>query len=105
MADPALSVDGERLRLSGPITFTTAAALFARARQLLPGLPPSGVLDLEGATRVDSAGVALLVEFMRLRAEAGADLRLESVPGDVLPLLELYGLQEWLETGNTPVSG
>jgi phospholipid transport system transporter-binding protein len=94
VADPGLTWDGASLRFTGPVTFATVAALMARGRDILAGLPPSAAVDLSGVTRVDSAGVAMLVELWRLRAADGCSLRLESVPDDLRPLLQLYGLGE-----------
>ncbi|AGA34271.1 anti-sigma-factor antagonist [Thioalkalivibrio nitratireducens DSM 14787] len=89
-------LEGATLRFSGPLTFATAPALMARGEELLPRLPPSAALDLSGATRVDSAGIALLVEFWRQRERAGARLVWTAVPEDLRPLLVLYRLEELL---------
>lgn len=93
VADPLLSLEGATLRVSGSITFATAAGVLSSARPLLSRLPPVATVDLTGATRVDSAGVALLVEFCRLHNRAGGRLCLESVTDELQPLLELYRLE------------
>lgn len=93
VADPILSLEGSTLRVSGPITFSTVAGVLSDARPLLSRLPPTSSVDLSGATRIDSAGVALLVEFCRLHDHAGGQLRLEAVPDELRPLLELYRLE------------
>lgn len=93
VADPLLSLDGSTLRVSGSITFATVAGVLSRARPLLSRLPPEAAMDLSGATRIDSAGAALLVEFCRLHDRAGGRLHLETVPDELQPLLELYRLE------------
>jgi phospholipid transport system transporter-binding protein len=92
MADPLVSLEGSFLRVSGPITFATVAGLLVKARPMLARLPPEAAVDLSGATRIDSAGVAMLVELFRSHARAGGRLYLETVPNELRPLLELYRL-------------
>jgi phospholipid transport system transporter-binding protein len=93
VADPILSLEGSTLRVSGSITFATVAGVLSRARPLLSRLPVVATVDLSGATRIDSAGVALLVEFCRMHGRGGGELRLEAVPDELHPLLELYRLE------------
>ncbi|WP_025367587.1 STAS domain-containing protein [Thioalkalivibrio paradoxus] len=97
MADASLVLEGSTLRFSGPLTFATVAALMTRGQELLPRLPASAELDLSGATRVDSAGVALLVEFWRQRERVGGRLVWTAVPEGLRPLLVLYHLESLLE--------
>lgn len=93
VADPALALDGTVLRLSGPITLNTVTPLLARGRELLPRLPDETTLDLAGVTRIDSAGVAMLLEFWRLRSRGGARLEFAAIPEELRPLLQLYALE------------
>ncbi|MFO8002829.1 lipid asymmetry maintenance protein MlaB [Thioalkalivibrio sp.] len=93
MTEATLVVDGSTLRLSGPATLQTAGPLAARGRALLTGLPAEATLDLSKVTRVDSAGVAMLVEFWRQREHQGGRLEFVSIPAELRPLLQLYGLE------------
>ena len=93
MAEATLVVDGSTLRLSGPVTLNTAGPLTARGRALLTGFPAEATLDLSKVTRVDSAGVAMLVEFWRLREREGGRLEFVSIPAELRPLLQLYDLE------------
>lgn len=101
MADATLVLDGSTLRLSGPVTLNTAVPLMAQGRPLLARLPPEATLDLSKVTRVDSAGVALLVEFWRLREREGARLEFVSIPAELQPLLQLYDLEAVFGTGSS----
>lgn len=92
MAEATLVLDGPVMRVTGPITFNTVRPLLARGRELLSGMPPAGTLDLSTVSRVDSAGVALLVEFWRLRVLQGARLGFTGIPPELMPLLQLYRL-------------
>jgi phospholipid transport system transporter-binding protein len=99
VADAGLVLDGSTLRLSGPVTLNTVAPLTARGRNLLAGLPPAATLDLSRVTRVDSAGVAMLVEFWRLREREGGGLEFVSFPAELQPLLQLYDLEDMFVPG------
>lgn len=92
MADPVLTREGQVLRFAGPLTLSTVASLLTRGRQLLGDLPGNVTLDLSEVTRVDSAGVALLVELWRLREQTGGSLGFAGIPGALAPLLQLYDL-------------
>nr|WP_296748056.1 STAS domain-containing protein [Thioalkalivibrio sp.] len=99
MVDAALVLDGSTLKLSGPVTLNTAGPLTVQGRLLLARLPPDATLDLSRVTRVDSAGVAMLVEFWRLRKLKGARLEFVSIPAELQPLLQLYDLEAVFGTG------
>lgn len=66
-SDPGASVtrDGETLRFAGALVRGQATALW---RQALPLVGGARRFDLAGASRVDSAGVALLAELAALAA-------------------------------------
>jgi len=105
VADPTLALDGAVLRLSGPVTLNTVAPLMARGHGLLPRLPEQATLDLSGVTRIDSAGVAMLVELWRLREREGRRLGFAANrysasqrPTDLLPGRSMGG------TGGFPLS-
>jgi phospholipid transport system transporter-binding protein len=93
LADPTLVLDGDVLRLSGPVTLNTVTPLLDRGRGLLARLPVEATLDLSGVTRIDSAGVAMLVEFWRLCERGGARLDFAAIPAELQPFLQLYALE------------
>lgn len=102
MADAMLSLDGTTLRLTGPLTFKSVPALEERLQALLPRLPTVTVLDLQAVSRVDSAGMALLVEFWRRCCAGGGQLNLAAMPAALQPLLHLYGLESMLTMAQDP---
>ena len=71
-SDAATSVtrDGEALRFAGALVRDQVPALWRQASPLVAG---ARRFDLAGASRVDSAGVALLAELAALAARGGAD--------------------------------
>lgn len=82
---------GHRYRLAGELSFATVTALY---RQGLPAPEPGVelVLDLSAVGRGDSAGLALLVEWLKRARAAGGGLRLEAPPGQLARLIQVAGL-------------
>lgn len=80
-----------RVTVTGPLTFDTAAAL---GRDGLPGGARGGDLhvDLGAVTRADSAGLALLVAWLRDARARGGTIVLESVPDRLAVLVRTNGL-------------
>jgi len=49
-------------------------------------------VDLAAVTEVDTAAIALLLEWQRQAAASGGRLRLSGVPADIASLAKLYGV-------------
>ena len=85
----------DRLRASGELGFATAAhALRAGIEQI--GRDGEQVVDLSGVTAGDSAGVAVLVEWISAAAAAGMGLRYENVPPQMLAIARISDLEDLL---------
>ena len=81
-----------KLRASGELGFETAAeALRAGLRLMARG--PRWTVDLSGVTAGDSAGLALLIEWLSAARAQGADLSFESVPAQMLAIARISGLE------------
>ena len=83
------------MQLSGELTFASAAQALEGARGEVAGQGPLE-LDLSGVTRVDSAGLALLLELARAARKAGRDLRCTRAPEQLRRLAEFFGLTQVL---------
>lgn len=59
-----LRVDG-RFKVSGELTFATVTEVLGQSRRLFAEAGDSIEIELGEVTRVDSAGLALLIEWMR----------------------------------------
>jgi anti-sigma B factor antagonist len=59
--------------------------------------PPRVVVDLSGATFLDSAALAVLVRGMKRCRQLGGDLRLCALPGSVRMIFELTRLDRAFE--------
>ncbi|WP_318374499.1 lipid asymmetry maintenance protein MlaB [Enterobacter sp.] len=81
--------DGERLALQGELDQDVLNPLWDARAEALRGV---SVIDLTALTRVDTAGVALLVHFIALVKKQGRAVKLEGVSDNVLTLAQLYNL-------------
>ena len=89
-----LRAGDDRWVLAGPLTISNVAGVLA-ASVGMP-LPPTGRVDLKGIDPVDSAGVAILLEWKRRALAEGVQLAFENVPPTMVSLAELYGVDELL---------
>jgi phospholipid transport system transporter-binding protein len=83
-------------RVRGALGFSTVAGLWAEGLPLFRRVSGACELDVSGVERVDSAGVALLVEWMRLARERGAVMRITGAPPAMKDLIQLADLQDLL---------
>jgi anti-anti-sigma factor len=83
------------LTLRGDVDFFTEDAFRAEAEQLLADADvESFVVDFEHVEMVDSSGISLLVDLLRLCREMGLPMVLRNVPERVRQLLDLTGLDQ-----------
>jgi len=98
MADSGITVpdDGSWV-LSGELNFDTVPALLAHEGVVMEAGRDIRV-DLAGVTRVDSAGLALLVEWLRESKRKGLSISFEHVPEQLASIAEICGLEDILFT-------
>ncbi len=89
------------MRLEGELSFATVPELWHATP-----FPPPGegalVLDLGGVRRADSAGLALLVEWLRAARRAGRELRLRAMPEQMRAIARVSGLDRILPLEGAP---
>jgi phospholipid transport system transporter-binding protein len=83
--------------ITGVLTFDNVAGLYEQAASLLG--PGSAVreIDLSGVPRVDSAGLALLLEWQAAAKSHDAQFKITHAPADLLSLAQLCEAQELLQ--------
>ncbi len=90
--------DAQDFQLEGELNLDTAPDLLISMRGQFPSAGSVATIDLKGVTRSDSAGLALLVEWLRLAEGRDVSLRFANLPdqlreiarvSDLLPLLPL----------------
>ena len=103
LAGPSLTSAGAGLiAVRGPVTFATAGALLDTGRTLFAA-QRAVTVNLSEVSDVDSAGLALLLEWLRqARAERRAVV-FQAVPDKLLAIARLSGVEELLTSGYSPV--
>jgi phospholipid transport system transporter-binding protein len=76
-------------RLEGPLTFDSVPALRPLGLQLLGPTDVALSFDLQGVPAADSAGLALLIDWLATARALGRSLRYVGVPETLRALAEL----------------
>jgi phospholipid transport system transporter-binding protein len=84
--------------LQGELVFESVPAVLKHAGARMLGREQLEV-DLRDVTRADSAGLALLVEWLRESEIAGNEIRFVNVPDQLLSIARVCGLNEILSLG------
>lgn len=79
--------------VSGALTFETVPNLYKESAVWFEGTGDL-TLDLAQVTNTDSAGLALLIEWLRRARDAKRSLRLANVPAQVQSLMRINNLQD-----------
>lgn len=82
--------DGRYL-LTGELDFQSAQAALEQGKQLLGG-DRAIILDLSGLTRVDSAGLVMILDWWRSARRQGRAFTLEHVPNQMRKLMAVTDL-------------
>lgn len=98
-ASAGLDADGV-VRVHGPLTFSSVTAMAAEAPRWLSAGRLSEV-DLGDVTRVDSAGLALMLDWVTHARSVGASVRFISPPEQLLAIARASGLIELFD-GDAP---
>ena len=90
------AVGGGRFELSGDVDFADAARLLVEGDAAFRGETAAEV-DLARVARVDSAGLALLLEWSMSARDAGRKIVYQNVPGSVVSLAGMSDVAALLE--------
>jgi anti-sigma B factor antagonist len=82
------------LRLHGDLDFFSEDTFRAEAERLLTGDLDEFIVDLGAVNMVDSSGLSLLVDLLRLCREMGLPMLLRDVPEKVQQIFDLTGLDQ-----------
>lgn len=89
-------VDQGRFGLRGELSFDTAGSLLRALRDALHDVRGAVVIDLADIQRADSAGVALLIELVRIANQRGIDLSFANLSPQVEVLSAVAGVDRLL---------
>lgn len=84
----AVDASGAGWCYRGELTFATAGAVLAASARL--PLPPSGIVDCDGVTSLDSTAVAVLLALRRRAAVENKPLTFANPPQSLRALALLY---------------
>lgn len=80
------------LQVEGDLTFATVVTLLDDSRELLGRSTEPLTVDLSAVGRADSAGLALLIEWMRRARAAERTLEFRAMPAQLHSLARASGL-------------
>jgi phospholipid transport system transporter-binding protein len=81
--------EGDRLALQGELDQDVLNPLWDTRVEAMKGVH---CIDLQGITRIDTAGVALLIHLVDLGKKQGHQVSLEGISENLRTLAELYNL-------------
>jgi phospholipid transport system transporter-binding protein len=87
--------DGGRATVSGELRFDSVGSLLAVGNQVI-GEGRLEVIDLAEVSAGDSAGLALLIEWLSLARSLKRPLRYENIPSQLQQLARLSEVEELL---------
>jgi phospholipid transport system transporter-binding protein len=88
-----------RLKVQGELGYATATTALRDGLRVLDGAAPTWTVDLAGVTAGDSAGLAVLVEWLSVVRARGSSLRYVDVPAQILAIARISGLDQLLVAG------
>lgn len=86
---------GGRFEILGELTFQTAVAALDRSRTLFAKHSVID-LDLAGVARADSAGLALMLEWVNWARNHVRDLRFHNIPAQVISIAQISEVEDML---------
>jgi phospholipid transport system transporter-binding protein len=85
---------GDAFEVSGRMTFQTVPEFLIHTQSLFGVDDNTVTLDLRGVTLADSAGLALMMEWLRLARAARRELRFVNLPEQMRHLVRVSGLTQ-----------
>lgn len=86
--------DSAGWKVEGELTFASVPEVQESSLELFSS--PPATLDLAGVERIDSAGIALVIEWARRARLSGAAMHLVNVPAGMTSLARTTGLDRLL---------
>jgi phospholipid transport system transporter-binding protein len=96
MSDIRIEPQGEgHFLLVGELSFETVPGLYASS---MAAMESAGeiIMDLHGVTRTDSAGLAMLIEWMRFAHRKTVNIRFKNLPAQMLAIAKVSRLDRIL---------
>lgn len=91
MSEASISQQGDFLKLSGRLDFSSVASLLT-ANGWLQGEQVQ--IDMSEVEQSNSAGLALLLEWMKIAQQKGLQIKYHNVPEQLLVIARAYGIDQ-----------
>ena len=92
-----------QVQVRGPLTFATAKSARAAGRRLIEMSGDSALeMDCSGVTESDSAGLAVLLDWLALAKRHGRGIRFKALPAPIRAVAQLSNVDTFLNQGLTP---
>lgn len=99
---PTVYVKNDQLQIQGELVFATVSNLLETGNSLLSQLGDNDIaLNMQAVKRVDSAGLALLIEWHRFSLKLNKTVCLKNVPKQALSLIETYKLNTFFRINSS----
>lgn len=89
-------IDDHRFKVNGDMTFNTTQALLSASKQLFAQAKELN-LNLSGVNNADSAGLALLLEWIAEIEKKGGKVSLEGIPAPIRTMAKLCQIESTIE--------
>lgn len=93
MAGHIEALDATSLRVHGEMSFATVPGLHREATPLIAQAVSPLRIDLGAVSRADSAGLALLVHWLRQGRNRGLDIHFSGLPAQLIAIARASGLE------------
>jgi phospholipid transport system transporter-binding protein len=94
------SVSENLYEVVGKMTFTTVPGLLKQSKEKFDSTGAEVVFDLAKVRHADSAGLALMLEWLRLAKVKEKKIKFVKIPAQLLNLTEITGLSNILTQSN-----
>lgn len=85
--------DDGRFHLTGELSFQTVPNFYSANRDLFKRADRDLHIDLDGVSRADSAGIALLIEWQRQAQQQSRTISFYNIPSQLLAIARLSGVE------------
>jgi phospholipid transport system transporter-binding protein len=97
--EPFASISEGVYQLTAPLRFATVPVLRERGLSLIEAAPATLTVDLSGVPSADSAGLALLIDWLAAARAARKTLHYSQPPEALLALARLSEVEPLLQNG------
>ena len=97
MNQVTVQLENDVFQLMGELNLDSVPDALSKFEKLLVQAGDAVVIDLEGVTRIDSGGVAFLVECLRLLQIQNKSTKFSHLPEQMQEMAKVSGLQHLLK--------